>query len=147
MSPAAPDPGPPEPGSGGADLERGDDGRRPRSVYGVGAEPDARFTLANERTALAWVRTGLGLVAGGVALTSFASLAHLAVFVDVVAGLACLAGAGFALYAIVMWRRNERALRTGAPLPPPSGLPILVACVVVLALVMSVYAAWEAWSR
>lgn len=132
---------------GDGDERRPVDERRPRSVYGVGAEPDARFTLANERTALAWVRTGLALVAGGVALTSFATLANLAVFVDVVAGLACLAGAGFASYAMAMWRRNERALRLKEPLPPPSGLPILVATVVLLALLFSVYAAWEAWIR
>ena len=30
-----------------------------------GEEPDYRFTLANERTFLAWVRTALGLLAGG----------------------------------------------------------------------------------
>ncbi len=27
--------------------------RRPASVYGVGSDPDPRFNLANERTALA----------------------------------------------------------------------------------------------
>ena len=37
----------------------------PRSV---GEEPDYRFTLANERTFLAWIRTALALIAGGVAL-------------------------------------------------------------------------------
>ena len=31
--------------------------RRPLSVYGHGEEPDPRFSLANERTALAWMRT------------------------------------------------------------------------------------------
>ena len=51
--------------------------RRPRSVYGEGSEPDPRLTLANERTALAWVRTGLALVAGGVGLTSLVSIADL----------------------------------------------------------------------
>ena len=35
------------------------------------AEPDIRFTLANERTFLAWVRTSIGLVAAGVALFHF----------------------------------------------------------------------------
>ena len=40
-----------------------DDGRFPRAVFGEGEEPDARFTLANERTFLAWVRTSLALLA------------------------------------------------------------------------------------
>ena len=42
--------------------------RWPGWVYGVGDEPDPRFSLANERTFLAWVRTSLGLVAGAVVL-------------------------------------------------------------------------------
>ena len=42
--------------------------RFPASVYGVGEEPDPRFSLANERTFLAWTRTALALIAGGVAL-------------------------------------------------------------------------------
>ena len=31
-------------------------------------EPDARYTFANERTFLAWIRTALGLVAAGLAI-------------------------------------------------------------------------------
>lgn len=31
----------------------------------VGSDPDYRFSLANERTFLAWIRTALGLLAGG----------------------------------------------------------------------------------
>jgi putative membrane protein len=31
------------------------------------SDPDYRFSLANERTFLAWIRTALALVAGGVA--------------------------------------------------------------------------------
>ena len=34
-------------------------------------EPDYRFSLANERTFLAWIRTALGLLAGGVAVGQF----------------------------------------------------------------------------
>ncbi|MDO9590586.1 MAG: DUF202 domain-containing protein, partial [Microcella sp.] len=51
--------------------------RRPRSVYGVGGEPEVQASLANERTALSWIRTGLTLVAGGVALATLASLGEL----------------------------------------------------------------------
>ncbi|MDF2807998.1 MAG: hypothetical protein K0S43_2944 [Cellulosimicrobium sp.] len=125
-------------------VEAPADTRRPRSVYGVGTEPDARFSLANERTALAWVRTGLGLVAGGVALTSFATFADMPGVLDVVAGVACLAGAGFAGYALVAWRRNERALRLRRRLPAPSGLPVLVVGVVILALLLAGYAVGSA---
>lgn len=35
-----------------------------------GIEPDPRFTLANERTFLAWIRTSFALIAGSIALKS-----------------------------------------------------------------------------
>lgn len=38
-----------------------------------GKDPDYRFSLANERTFLAWIRTALGLLAGGVMLEQFAT--------------------------------------------------------------------------
>jgi len=115
--------------------------RRPASVYGVGTEPDARFSLANERTALAWLRTALGLVAGGVGLASLASLTdpHVVV-VDVVAALACATGGLVALYALRRWRATERALRLGRPLPVPGALPTLVAGVVLLGLLLAAFA-------
>ena len=57
-----------------------------------GEEPDYRFSLANERTLLAWIRTALALLAGGVLLEQFAT--HLephAVLVGLAIGLATLA--------------------------------------------------------
>jgi putative membrane protein len=119
------------------------DERRPRSVYGVGSDPDARFSLANERTALAWVRTGLSLVAGGVALTTLASFADLPWAVDLIALLACLAGGALAVSALFSWRRVERALREDRPLPPPFALPWLVVGVAVLALALAGFAVVE----
>ncbi len=115
------------------------DQRRPRSVYGVGTEPDARFSLANERTALAWLRTGLALVAGGVALTTLASFGAGNAFLDVIAALACVAGGVLALAALSGWRRRERALRLGEPLPAPRILPVLVVAVVLFAVLMVGY--------
>lgn len=44
-------------------------GRFPRRVFGQGTEPDARFTLANERTFLAWIGVSLALISVGVALS------------------------------------------------------------------------------
>ena len=104
--------------TGGADGGESRE-RRPRSVYGVGAEPDVQSSLANQRTALSWVRTGLALVAGGVALTTVASTADFSVLLDAVAIVACLGGGALALAALASWAANERALRLGEPLPVP----------------------------
>ena len=39
-------------------------------------QPDARVTLAKERTFLAWVRTALGFVAGGLAVAELLIVAR-----------------------------------------------------------------------
>lgn len=116
------------------------DRRRPRSVYGVGTEPDPRFSMANERTALAWVRTGLAFIAGGIALTSVAAVTNLPKFLDIVAVLSCLVGGVTAVNSLVSWRRIERAMRQGEPLPAPTALRWLVGAVVIAAAVIVGYA-------
>ncbi|HET8614208.1 MAG TPA: DUF202 domain-containing protein [Actinomycetales bacterium] len=122
-----------------------DDDRQPRSLYGVGAEPDPRFSLANERTALAWIRTSLALVAGGVGLTSLGSLAALPPFLDVVAAVACLAGGALAVRSLLGWRSHELSLRLGRPLRAPRSLAWLALLVVVLAVVLAGYAISQLW--
>lgn len=116
------------------------DGRRPASVYSVGSDPDARFSLANERTALAWLRTALALVAGGVAMTTLASFTNEDRLLDVLATLACVAGGVLAISAIVQWRKSERALRLGEPLPPPQLLPVLATGISLIAILLAGYA-------
>lgn len=118
-----------------------DEERRPRSVYGVGDEPDPRFTLANERTALAWMRTALALVGGGVAIVSLASLPDLPRWTAGVGAVACVAGAVIGIRTVQGWAHTERALRLREPLPAPRTLPLLAGGIVVLgavALVLSV---------
>ena len=115
--------------------------RRPESVYGVGDEPDPRFSMANERTALAWMRTSLALVAGGVALISVSSLASLPEWSSLVAAAACLSGGALAWRSVVGWARVERALRLHEQLPAPRALVSLAGGVIVLAgltLVLSI---------
>ncbi|WAB84591.1 DUF202 domain-containing protein [Microcella daejeonensis] len=121
-----------------------DPARRPRSVYGVGEEPEVQASLANERTALSWIRTGMALVAGGIALATLASFGDLPVVIIAIAGLASLGGGVLAVWALVSWRRVERALRRREPLPSPSALPWLVGGVVAVALFLAVFSGFEA---
>ncbi|WP_198949930.1 YidH family protein [Kineosporia sp. A_224] len=114
------------------------DDRRPRAVFGAGTEPDPRFSMANERTALAWVRTAMAVVAAGVGLTSVARLADLPRALDVVSGVMCLGGGWLAVSAVLGWRRREIALRTGRVLPAPVALPWIAAAVVLGSLVLAV---------
>lgn len=117
------------------------DHRRPQSVYSVGSDPDARFSLANERTALAWLRTALALVAGGVALTTLAGITDGDTILELLAVLACVAGGIIAVSAIVQWRKSERSLRLGEALPPPKLLPVLATGVTIIAILLAAYAA------
>lgn len=121
--------------------------RRPESVYGVGEEPDPRFSLANERTALAWMRTALALVGGGVAVVSVTSLGALPKWSALVGAASCLGGGTLAGRAVLGWARTERALRERRPLPAPRALLWLAAGVVLLALLVLVLALVEVGAR
>lgn len=120
-----------------ADQHTADEGhgdtRRPARVYGVGEEPDPRFSMANERTALAWMRTALALVGGGVAIVSLSSLAGMPGWAPLVGAATCLGGGALALRSVSAWARVERALRLRLPLPAPRALAMLAAGVVALA--------------
>ena len=107
-----------------------------------GTEPDYRFSLANERTFLAWIRTALALLAGGVLLEQFSTQLgpHLLV-VGLGVALGVLAVALCAL-AYVRWRANEIAMRHARRLPGTLAIPLLAAAtlgisaVIVLLLVV-----------
>jgi putative membrane protein len=93
----------------------------------VGRRPDYRFSLANERTFLAWLRTGLALIGGGLAVAQFLS-GGIARDVLVLALLAL--GGLVAVRALDHWTRSERAIRRDQELPPsrfPAVLALLVA--------------------
>jgi putative membrane protein len=98
---------------------------------GVGNTPDYRFSLANERTFLAWIRTGLALVAGGLAVAAFVPNLRLAGVREVLAVGLVLLGAVVMIRAVDHWARSERAMRLGDPLPP-SRFPAVLAVVLCL---------------
>ncbi|WP_054814290.1 YidH family protein [Nocardia arizonensis] len=89
------------------------------------AEIDYRFTLANERTFLAWMRTSLGLLAGGVAVETLVQPFHMAGLRRAIS-MSCLVLAVIvAIGAYLHWRRIRAAMHSGAPLPGTVLVPIL----------------------
>ena len=106
-------------------------------------EPDVRFSYANERTFLAWIRTSLGLVTAGLAITQL-----LPPF-DVpggrrLIGLPLIAlGCAVAILSLRNWRANDEAMRSRRPLPK-SALPLVSAVVVsvvaTVGLVLAIFA-------
>ena len=129
-------------------MSRGDDaaldgaGRRAPSAVAHSAavtirseddELDYRFSLANERTFLAWIRTAVALVAGGVAAAKALQFEH-EIWRWIIAAPPILAGAAMAADATARWRTYERTMRAGGRLPVGGRL-------VLLGIGLSVYAA------
>lgn len=100
---------------------------------------DARFTLAAERTMLAWLRTSLGLVAAGVAvqhvMVDFSTSTARFVFGIVL----ILLGAGAAVAGAWRWYRVTHALEKGGSMPGPATVWALTGGIVVVALAFAVF--------
>ena len=86
-------------------------------MYDSGTEPDARFSLANERTFLAWISTSLALISVGVALESLAVAIQPAFRLAASLVLVAL-GIWFPIQSWFRWMGVEAALRQGQPLHP-----------------------------
>ena len=106
-------------------------------------EPDYRFTLANERTYLAYLRTSLACYAGGLSAVQFLDLgpdrwpARIIGIVLVSVGILTTAG------AFRRWEANLRAMRTGAPLPV-TRLPLMLgATIAVVGLIGLLFSLWR----
>jgi putative membrane protein len=118
----------------------------PRDAHEPGEEPDERFTLANERTYLAWIRTAMALIGGGLAagqLLEFQSdAARLAVALPPI-----VLGAVLALTSYRRWEANQRALRLDEPLPSGGPPRLLAAGIGAVAVVVAVIVVADALSR
>ena len=98
----------------------------------TGLPPDPRFTFANERTFLAWNRTALALIAGGLAAAQFLHFDLHALRLLIALPLITL-GAVLSVASYRQWVAAERAMRLGDP-PPYSVLPrVLVLGIAVIA--------------
>lgn len=80
-------------------------------------EPDYRFTLANERTFLAWLRTALGLLAAAVAVVQLVPELVIPGARHVVGGILALLAVFTAASGMHRWEQVNKAMRLGLPLP------------------------------
>ena len=108
-------------------------------LHRVGRDPDPRFTLANERTFLAWNRTALALMAGGLAVS------RLLPDFDLPGGNAWLGvpltllGGSLAFISYYRWYAVERAMREDQPIPiarVPAMLGLAIAAVAVFSAIL-----------
>jgi putative membrane protein len=82
-----------------------------------GADPDYRFTFANERTFLSWIRTSLALVAAGIAVVQLLPEGEPDAESYIVGVPLIALGTVLPLLSLRRWGENERAMRSGKPLP------------------------------
>jgi putative membrane protein len=111
-----------------------------------GNEPDTdyRFSLANERTFLSWIRTSIALLAGGVAVARFAPDASDGrVASAVLAGLCIVLGGMLAVGAFLHQRRVHGAMAAGRPLPRSLLVPLVTGGITAAALLCALLIAFR----
>jgi putative membrane protein len=113
--------------------------RRP-PLHSVGKEPDVRFSYANERTFLAWIRTAMALIATGLAVVALLPKLDVPVGRRIIGVPLIALGAFIALMSYRQWDANERAMRLGQPLPPAQLTKWLALGVAIAAAVAAVIA-------
>jgi putative membrane protein len=106
-----------------------------------GTEPDARYTFANERTFLAWSRTSLALVVGGLAIAQLLPpFPGIPWGRHVIGTPLILLGCVVSVVSYLEWKADQRALRHGRPLPRSRLPQILAIAITVIGLIAAVLA-------
>lgn len=108
-----------------------------------GEDPDYRFSLANERTFLAWVRTSLALLAGAVAVAQIVPPFEIRGVRTALAALLAVSGLGVAMLAYRRWSSNEKAMRQHRTLPHTTGLLALAMTLCTIAVVVLIVVVLE----
>lgn len=101
----------------------------------IGEDPDYRFTLANERTFLAWIRTSLALIAGGLAVIELVPTFGLAGGREALGAVLITLGTVLAIGSMSRWAAAEEAIRQSRPIPV-TRLPVVLAIGVIAVSVM-----------
>ncbi|CAM4384650.1 MULTISPECIES: YidH family protein [Vibrio] len=102
-----------------------------------GTAPDYRFSLANERTYLAWIRTSLALLAGAIALDQLTpDLANPTIRL-IISCFLCLCSGLVAIYAYRRWSLNEQAMRHNKELRYTSNMKLMSAILLILTITIA----------
>ena len=99
-------------------------------------EPDYRFSLANERTLLAWVRTALALDVAGLGVVRFAPPLGVPGGRELVGGVLILLGTATAWSGYRRFLATDTAMRAGSPLPAHAAPRVLAAALAAISLVI-----------
>ena len=112
----------------------------PEPAPGTGAEPDARYTFANERTFLAWTRTALAFILAGLGVVQLLPPFPAVPWGRYVLGVPLIAiGAIIVVAGYREWASNQRLMRRGEPVGPspvPRLLAAAIGCLAVLTVVV-----------
>jgi putative membrane protein len=111
--------------SGALETPVGPSEKKVLKWWETGARPDYRFSLANERTFLAWIRTSIAIVAGAIGIDQFVSHLGSPQLRLVLSIILLMVGGTLGGVAYTRWERAERAMRHEADLPLSSLLPFL----------------------
>ena len=108
---------------------------RTKTESTAGNEPDPRWSLANERTLLAYERTALGLLVAGLAVSGSQALADAPLWFAALGVPFIVLSAAVALEGRRRFVTAQEAMRTGAPLEAPVVATLLPWGITVLATI------------